>query len=105
MGVPLMRILIKCVLNCSLTKSINPNLESAGLPAPEKGVVGEGRAVSSDGASTLNAQQKSCTPALGGRLARRHRNVRRGPALAQLGAPTRCFLRIWPIGRKSGVLF
>lgn len=37
----MMGILIKCVLNCSLTKSINPNLESPGLQAPKKCVVGE----------------------------------------------------------------
>ena len=31
------RILIKCVLNCSLTQSINPNRESPGLQALRKG--------------------------------------------------------------------
>ena len=40
------RILIKCGLNCSLTKSINPNLESPGLQAPRKVVMGEGKTVS-----------------------------------------------------------
>lgn len=35
-------ILIKCALNCSLTKSINPSRESPGLQALRKVVVGEG---------------------------------------------------------------
>lgn len=37
------KILIKCVLNCSLTKSINPNLA---YPGTEEGSHGEGKTAS-----------------------------------------------------------
>lgn len=79
-----MRVLIKCVLNCSLTKSINPSPESPGLQAWREVVVG--RACLSDDFSVVEASQRSCLFSPRGRLDCSHQSLWLEVELPQLSA-------------------